>query len=220
MGGEYDVTLTKPFYIGVFEVTQRQYELVVGKNPAKHKGGTRPVEQVSWDMVRGDSKKFNWPDSCEVEPSSFIGRIRSRTGIVSFDLPTEAQWEYACRAGTTSNYNNGGDSDGDLKLFGRYHDNQTDGKGGYSQTTTVGSYLPNAWGLYDMYGNVSEWCLDRSGRLSNGGTDPVGPSTGAKRLRRGGSWITYRRDLGLRRGGPSNFSMHALGFRLARTLSE
>ena len=189
MCDKYEVSITKAFYIGVFEVTQRQYELVVGDNPAKYKAATRPVERVSWNSVRGDSSMYNWPSSKEVEPSSFVGRIRSRTGIFSFDLPTEAQWEYACRAGMTSTYNNGGDSRDDLNLLGRYRDNQSDGKGGYSQHTTVGSYRPNAWGLYDMHGNVWEWCLDWHGnQLQTGVADPVGSPSGASRAKRGGSW--------------------------------
>ena len=79
------------------------------------------------------------------------------------DLPTEAQWEYACRAGTNSEYNNGGDKEEDLKQVGRYKGNQSDGKGGSNGPVPVGSYLPNAWMLYDMHGNAIEWCLDYGG---------------------------------------------------------
>jgi hypothetical protein len=159
MCGEYDVTLTKPFYCGIFEVTQKQYALVTGSNPSYYRGDMRPVESVSWNAVRGDSSTYNWPSSENVDSSTFMGRIQARTGL-NFDLPTEAQWECACRAGTTSKYNNGGSWDSDLKLLGRYDGNLSDGKGGYSDHTTVGSYQPNAWGLYDMHGNVWEWCLD------------------------------------------------------------
>jgi formylglycine-generating enzyme required for sulfatase activity len=112
--GKLGVTLTKSFYCGIFEVTQKQYELVTGGNPSERKGDTRPVEQVSWNMVRGDSSTCDWPSSVKVDPNSFMGKIQARTGL-NFDLPTEAQWEYACRAGTTSRYNNGGDSEADLK---------------------------------------------------------------------------------------------------------
>ena len=210
MVGKYEVTLTKPFYCGVFEVTQKQYELVTGTNPSFYRGDMRPVEMVPWNVFRGNSATYNWPSSVNVDPSTFIGKIQVRTGL-NFDLPTEAQWEYACRAGTTSKFNNGCDSESDLKKLGRFMLNQKersfnddnesfakhepDGKGGYSGGhTVVGSYMPNAWGLYDMHGNVWEWCLDWRDRrdkgliLSSGVTDPVGPSSGAFRVMRGGCW--------------------------------
>ena len=119
---------------------------------------------------------------------------------LTFDLPTEAQWEFACRAGTTTAWNNGTDitdttTDLELNTLGRYKNNQTDGKGGYSQHTTVGSYLPNAWGLYDMHGNVSEWCLDwYVADITSYTTDPTGPDTGTYRLLRGGSWYSYAKN--------------------------
>ena len=193
MGGKYEVTLTKPFYCGVFEVTQKQYELVTGNNPSRFKGDMRPVEQVSWNAIRGDSAIYNWPSSVNVDSSTFMGKIQARTGL-KFDLPTEAQWEYACRAGTTSKYNNGGDTEADLKKLGRFALNQKarcwkesdesfarhepDGKGGCLEGhTVVGSYQPNAWGLYDMHGNISEWCLDWLKEWRK-----------QERVKRGGSW--------------------------------
>lgn len=188
MQGRFEVTLTKPYYIGIFEVTQKQYELVMGAAPSEFKGDKRPVEHISFGQIRGFSAGSKWPASPIVDPTSFMGRLRARTGLV-FDLPTEAQWEYACRAGTTSAFNNGGDSEDDMKLLGRYGDTQADGRGGYSQHhTVVGAYLPNAWGLYDMHGNVWEWCLDWAGDLSGGVTDPKGPAAGAFRVLRGGCW--------------------------------
>ena len=222
MGGQYNVTLTKPFYCGIFEVTQKQYELVTGSNPSSYKGDTRPVEQVSWNMIRGNSSSYNWPSSANVDASTFIGRIQTRTGRI-FDLPTEAQWEYACRAGTTNLYNNGGDTKEDLKRLGRYNGNNSDGNGGYSSNhTTVGSYQMNDWGLYDMHGNVWEWCLDWDGDLSNGVVDPQGPSSGTDRVLRGGSWnsnlgtcaASYRYAL-----NPS-YVYSSYGFRLVRPLSS
>ncbi|MBQ7190430.1 MAG: SUMF1/EgtB/PvdO family nonheme iron enzyme [Kiritimatiellae bacterium] len=180
------VTLTRPFYMGIFEVTQKQYELVKGNNPSHQKGDTRPVDWVSYANIRGLSKGKHWPVSSDVDASVFMGKLRARTGL-EFDLPTEAQWEYACRAGTTSRYNNGGSAVTDLKLLGRFNGNTSDGKGGYSQHTTVGLYQPNAWGLYDMHGNVREWCLDRYGELSYG-TDPVGALSRNSFVSRGGSW--------------------------------
>ena len=176
----------------------------------------RPVEQVSWNMIRGDSSIYNWPGSASVDPDSFAGRIQTLTGL-NLDLPTEAQWEYACRAGTTSEYNNGSNSTNDLRFLGRYYDNTTDGKGGYSSGhTTVGSYLPNAWGLYDMHGNVYEWCLDWSAYLSGNTTDPVGASSGANRVCRGGWYLGQPEECTSSYGGGSSPSNEYgfIGFRL------
>ena len=177
MCGQYNVTLTRPFYIGVFEVTQKQYELLTGVNPSYWgKGDTRPVACLTYYGLRGESEGQGWPASSAVDSTSVLGKLRSRTGL-DFDLPTEAQWEYACRAGTTSTYNNGGDSEDDLKTVGRYIKNASDGNGGnggYSSSyAVVGSYLPNAWGLYDMHGNVHEWCLDRCTQALNGLADDM-----------------------------------------------
>ncbi|MCR5838487.1 MAG: formylglycine-generating enzyme family protein [Kiritimatiellae bacterium] len=187
MGGSKSTTISQPFYIGVFEVTQKQYSLVMGSNPSYNKGDMRPVEEVSYDAIRGSSAGAGWPASSLVDGTSFLGKLRAKTGLNTFDLPTEAQWEYACRAGTTSTYNNGGNTEENLKTLGRYSGNQNDGRGGYSQHTTVGSYAPNAWGLYDMHGNVYEWCLDWDGILA-GGTDPKGTTSGSDRVIRSGSW--------------------------------
>ena len=223
MCGSYQVTLTKPFYCGVFEVTQKQYELVTGDSPSAYTGDMRPVDQVSWDTIRGDSTIYNWPSSETVDSNSFMGRIQARTGL-NFDLPTEAQWEYACRAGSTSDYSNGGDTEDNLSQLGRFWDNRLDGKGGYSQHTTVGSYLPNAWGLYDMHGNVNEWCLDWYGNLASGVIDPVGSSSGAYRAFRGYDWWCYMGDANPPRGSriPSEDydagGYYPNGFRLVRTL--
>lgn len=183
MGNERMVTLTKPFYIGVFEVTRAQYALVMGSNPAADEGGTRPVECVSYNMIRGPRAGAGWPASSAVDADSFLGRLRARTGL-DFDLPTEAQWEYACRAGTTTEYCNG-DTEYDLEKVGRYYGNG----GASSKPAVVGSYQPNAWGLYDMHGNVREWCLDWDGSLgTDSATDPVGAASGSYRVLRGGSW--------------------------------
>ena len=187
MNGSVRTTLSDPYYIGVFEMTQKQYQLVTGNNPSYHKGDKRPVELVSYDYIRGTSEGTQWPANNGVDSGSFLGKLRSRTGM-TFELPTEAQWEYACRAGTTSAYNNGSNSTNAMNTLGRHHYNKNDGKGGYSEHTTVGSYQPNAWGLYDMHGNVFEWCLDWYGNLA-GGTNPKGPSSGTGRVIRGGGWI-------------------------------
>lgn len=222
MCGQYNVTLTKPFYCAVFEMTQKQYKLVVGSNPSYYSGDKRPVEGISYKIIRGSSNGAKWPSSSSVDSSSIMGKLRSRTGL-AFDIPTEAQWEYACRAGTTSKFNNGGDSESDLKKLGRYSGNVTDGKGGYSSnTTTVGSYLPNAWGLYDMHGNVIEWCLDwYSGSLTNNVVDPKGPSSGSQRAARGGSWYNGAVGSPNRDHNSPTYAdkYYSFGIRLCRTLS-
>lgn len=185
------VTLTKDFYIGLFEVTQRQWELVMGDNPSSIKGDMRPVEMVSYVMLRGNGVGVEWPQSNKVDDDSFLAMIRKKSGLV-LDLPTVAQWEYACRAGTNTGINNGlnlidMNKDDNLALLARYRYNEDDGKGGSTDKhTVVGMYLPNAWGLYDMHGNVWEWCLDYIG-YDTSGVDSVGPLEGTHRRRKGGS---------------------------------
>ena len=202
----HKVTLTKPFYIGLFEVTQRQWELVMGTRPSFFSNASyyakRPVECVSYNDIRGSSKGSRWPASRAVDASSFMGRLRARAPLgdgMVWDLPTEAQWEYACRAGTTTALNSGKnlanmDSDSYMGEVGRYWYN---GGSVYSSSCTtahgtaeVGSYRPNAWGLYDMHGNVWEYCLDwyRYDLGSSAVTDPKGASSGSHRLKRGGCW--------------------------------
>ncbi len=186
---QHMVTLSKPFYMGVFEVTQKQWELVLGRNPSQHKGDTRPVEHVTYDEIRG---MVRGEHRAEVAEGSFMGVLRRKTGL-AFDLPTEAQWEYACRAGTGSALNSGRDlcgviECGNLAQVGRYRGNVGDGKGGFAEHTKVGSYAPNAWGLYDMHGNVYEWCLDwyEPELGTNAVVDPKGPLAGGDRVVRGG----------------------------------
>lgn len=174
-----NVTLTKPFLCGLFEVTQKQYSLVMGTNPSNFSGDTLPVEMVSYNAIRGSNNGAKWPASSAVDASSFMGKLRARTGL-DFDLPTEAQWEYACRAGTTTTYYWGNSMNGN---YAWYADNSS------SKTHPVGSKTANAWGLYDMSGNVWEWCLDWWNSSLSYGTDPKGASSGTARLRRGGSWV-------------------------------
>jgi formylglycine-generating enzyme required for sulfatase activity len=167
---------------------------------------SRPVEQVRYHEIRENPANSpispNWPASAQVHADSFMGRLRTKTGLVTLDLPTEAQWERACRAGTGTALNSGHDLTGidiapRISWVGRYY---YDHPGGYSSdsgvstaggTAKVGSYLPNAWGLYDMHGNVWEWVQDWFAREYPTGsvTDPVGPATVSRRIVRGGSWV-------------------------------
>ena len=215
MQGSSNVTLTKPFFCGLFEVTQRQYELVTGANPCSStsygKGNTYPVHFVSYDMARGSSNGAKWPSSSAVGSSSFMGKLRARTGL-DFDLPTEAQWEYACRAGTTTTYSYGNSANGNYMW---YTSNSS------SKTHPVGSKSANPWGLYDMHGNVLEWCLDWYGTLAYG-TDPKGSSSGSLRVKRGGCWYD---DAGFcsssyRSYNAPSYESYRNGFRLVRVLSN
>ena len=214
MGGSTSTTLSKPFFCGLFEVTQKQYSLVTGSNPSYFSGDKQPVENVSYNAIRGTSNGAKWPSSSAVDSTSFMGKLRVRTGL-DFDLPTEAQWEYACRAGTTTTYSYGNSANGNYMW---YSDNS-------SSTTPheVGTKSPNPWGLYDMHGNVWEWCLDWYSSSLSGGTDPKGYSSGTFRVVRGGS---CSRDLSFCTSsyrGISEPSYHGDdigGFRLVRTLSN
>ena len=226
----HEVTISQPFFMGVFEVTQKQWVLAMGNNPSAWSGNARPVERVSYDMIRGTGQGTNWPSDGKVDAGSFMGVLRAKTGM-TFDLPTEAQWEYACRAGTTTALNSGKDLTGiyrcsNMNEVGRYFHNTEDGKGGYKGWhTTVGSYLPNAWGLYDMHGNVEEWCRDwyASNLGMTAVTNPKGASSGSDRVQRGGgwrtAWVQSCRSASRHYGDPSDANDY-LGFRIAMILSE
>ncbi len=173
---QHKVTLTKPFYIGKYPVTQKLYEAVMGINPSCFKGENNPVEFVDWNDAKNFCDKLNQRFSSQL-PKSY-----------KFNLPTEAQWEYACRAGTTTALNNGKDLTSErckcnnLDEVAWYHDNSD------KETHPVGQKKPNAWGIYDMHGNVCEWCRD-SGDYSNGDvTDPEGPDSSTDHVLRGGGW--------------------------------
>jgi len=197
---QHQVTLTKSFYIGVFEVTQRQWERVMGTWPSYFNNASyrdaRPVEQAMYDDIRGSIVGTNWPASSDVDGNSYMGCLRARTGK-AFDLPTESQWEYAGRAGTNTSLNSGKNltallSCPNMDEVGRYSYN---GGAPYTQdgdtsvgSAKVGSYLSNAWGLYDMHGNAWELCLDWMGAYPGTVSDPKGALSGSGRVIRGGSW--------------------------------
>lgn len=189
--GTYQPRITKDFWIGVYPMTQQQYWYMFGNPPAYIKDDSRfPVDQVWYNVLRGMAPAINWPTtgSAATPTGTIVGELRTKFGIPSLDLPTEAQWEYACRAGTTTAFNNGTDS---IEGLGRCQNNQGDGAdGAHVQLTVVGSYLPNAWGLYDMHGNVFEWCCDWLGDSydTTQMEDPVGLSSGTQRVLRGGAW--------------------------------
>ena len=163
--GSHLVQITKPFYLSAYEVTQEQYKKVMGNNPSDNKGNNKPVEMVSWN-----------------DAVDFCRELSEQEGV-EFRLPTEAEWEYACRAGTTTAYSFGDDK----SQLGKYawHVNNSN-----LTTHPVGQKLPNAWGLYDMHGNVDEWCQDWYARFPNEKVfiDPTGPVMGRRRVLRGGAF--------------------------------
>jgi len=230
----HEVTLTRDYYVGVFECTQRQWQLVMGDRPSFFRNdayyATRPVEQVSYEDIRGNSPTggAGWPEyGNAVDSDSFMGRLRKRTGLLAFDLPTEAEWEYACRAGTTTALNSGKDLTGTVECsnmadVGRYWYNGVSEFSEYcttdNGTAKAGTYRPNDWGLYDMHGNVYEWCLDWYGDYpTEAVTDPQGASAGSVRVQRGGSWYSiaqYCRSAYRSNGRPSSRNSYD-GFRVA-----
>ena len=189
---QHEVTISKPYYIGVYEVTQVQWSNVMGRNPYNANGATMPLNDISYTDIRGASLGTNWPENNLVDAGSFMGKLRAKTGNV-FDLPTEAQWEYACRAETTTAMNNGKDltntiSDASMDEVGRYNLD-------LGECAIVGMYVANAWGLFDMHGNIREWCLDKwDGRDYAAGSviDPKGMAKNIpSAVARGGNCNTY-----------------------------
>jgi len=196
---QHRVTISQPFYLSQYEVTQAQWQAVMGvaHQSSRFQGENRPVEQVSWDEAHAFIKALN---KRETKTSGLLCR-----------LPTEAQWEYAARAGTSTPHSFG---DNAAKL-GDYawYDKNAEG-----ETHPVGQKNPNAWGLYDMYGNVWEWMQDWYGPYpANAVQDPSGPAAGAGRVIRGGSWFypaTGARSANRSRQRPGERRSY-LGFRIA-----
>ena len=201
----HDVTITRPFYLGVCPVTQAQYERVTAAAPSTFHGPDRPVETVSWDDARG-----------------FCRRLSQAEGA-AYRLPTEAEWEYACRAGSTAAYSFG-DSEWLLAQYAWYAASSRHAAPGQPpahQTHPVGDLKPNAWGLHDVHGNVWEWCRDYYVAYRPGAqADPQGPSEGRSRVVRGGSWRNtpaYCRSATRNHHAPG-FSCDHLGFRVVRAV--
>ena len=162
---QHHVTLSRGFWLLETEVTQKMWKGMMENNPSSFKGDKLPVEKVSWNDCQEYIKKLN---DLGAVPKGF-----------RLSLPTEAQWEYACRAGTTTPFHFGDTLNKDQANF----------SGKLGKTSEVGSYPANAWGLHDMHGNVWEWCLDWYGDYPNGAvTDPAGATSGSSRVFRGGYW--------------------------------
>lgn len=213
----HEVKISNDFYLGIYEVTQAQYESVVGFNPSYYRNNTdsplKPVETIPYNDAKNFCNLMNTKIASESLPIGYY-----------FDLPTEAQWEYACRAGTTTGLNNDTDileSEIDDKssatdlLAWYFYNSKNDGE---NMTHTVGLKNPNAWGLYDMHGNVLEWCKDWYGDYPNAAlSDPKGPNIGTYRVVRGGSWRNnpfFCRSAFRGNVIPTD-AFYSLGFRLA-----
>ena len=210
----HEVILTKPFWIGTHEVTQSEYKGIMGSNPSTFKGDRHPVEGVSWDDAVAFCRTLTEIEKqAERLPEDHIYR-----------LPTEAEWEYCCRAGCRTPYSFGA-SETKLCRHANYCDSSnkhlahadSDADDGYAETAPVGSLQPNAWGLHDMHGNVLEWCLDAYAVYPPGTvTDPTGPETGPARVLRGGSWRSTSAECrsAARSGLSPDSRFNSVGFRL------
>jgi formylglycine-generating enzyme required for sulfatase activity len=210
-GNQREVTITRPFYMGIYEVTQEQYQQVTGSNPSRHQAPKNPVESVSW-----------------TEADAFCRKLSALTRR-KVSLPTQAQWEHACRAGTTTRYFFG-DNAGDFDEYGWWEGNvprpvprpgiRTVGQ----QVQPVGLKKPNPWGLYDMYGNVYEWCSDwKDGNPAapQNAEDPSGPATGEKKVLRGGSCISAGRgDSSTTTSAAPDFRATSFGFRVIVAIDD
>ena len=203
----HEVIISRAFHLGKYPVTQAQWQAVMGENPSKFKGPDRPVENVSWD-----------------DAQAFIAKLNALEGHERYRLPTEAEWEYACRAGSETKYSFGDDT-GELGNYAWYKDNA----GG--ETHPVGQKRPNAWGLYDMHGNVEEWVSDWEWEgqydedyYAGPVVDPHGPEVaGDDHMIRGGSWFDSTRDCRSAYrtcGGYPGYRDGDLGFRLALSPEE
>ncbi len=189
--------ISQPFYLGKYEVTQRQWKAVMGNNPSRFKGDDQPVNTVSWNDVQ-----------------AFIRTLNAREGEGTYHLPTEAEWEYAARAGTMTAYSFGDDPE-QLGKYAWYSSNSG------RKTHPVGQLKPNAWGLYDMHGNVWEWVQDWYGEYAaRMVSDPQGPASGASRVVRG-CWLGVARNCraAIRYFLAPGDRGHFLGFRLARSVA-
>ena len=174
----------------------------MGNNPSHFKGATNPVERVSWN-----------------DSQDFLNKLNGQSGKRHrFTLPTEAEWEYACRAGSTTRYYFGDDESQLVEYAWRSMNSE-------GKSHPVGQKKPNAWGLYDMHGNVWEWCADwydHNYYAKSPTDDPVGPSTGSHRVFRGGSWRSFARNCrsACRGDAVPEYCDYRLGFRVARILAE
>lgn len=215
----HKVTISKPFYLSRYEVTQEHWESLMGNNPYSlaRTYGSR------WDSLLEKPGRFKGPKNPATvswnDAQAFITKLNALEGHERYRLPTEAEWEYAARAGSTTKYSFGDDA-GTLGRYAWYGEDFENGS-----THPVGQKEPNAWGLYDMYGNVWEWvqdCYDARYYMKSPSTDPTGPQSGSKHVVRGGSWHETADDWrsAFRRDYPSDYRGISIGFRLVFVVEE
>jgi formylglycine-generating enzyme required for sulfatase activity len=212
------------FYMGKHEVTQREYREIMNAEPGNFRGDALPIENVTWfEALRycnERSKKEGLTPAYVMTGSGGALTVRWDKSANGYRLPTEAEWEYAARAGTTTPFNTGSNiTPGQANYYGTYPYNDAPGGEYRQRTTPVGSFAPNVWGLHDMHGNVWEWCWDRYGEYPAGEQDkPVGPAEGGFRANRGGGWNDFGKHLrsAYRAAhSPGNRTFN-LGFRVVR----
>jgi uncharacterized protein (TIGR02996 family) len=222
----HEVEISRAFYLGVHPVTQEQWQEVMGSNPSHFSGkGGGKQEVRGLDTCAFPVESVSWEDTA-VFLNELSGRAEERSTGRTYRLPSEAEWEYACRAGANAHTFHGGEL---LSSF-QANFNGNDPYGGAKEgpflerTCKVGSYAPNAWGLYDMHGNVWEWCADWHARdyyRKGARRDPSGAARGTERVIRGGSWCDSGQECrsASRFRKPAGFRINSLGFRVALDVS-
>jgi formylglycine-generating enzyme required for sulfatase activity len=231
---QHHVTVSD-FYITKSEVTQKEYRDLMGSNPSNFNGDNLPVENITWyeaiQYCNARSRKEGLTPAYTITGNNVQWNRNAQVGTAGYRLPTEAEWEYACRAGTITPFNVGNNiTVNQANWYGTYpytiethYFSQQELEvrpGEYRQRTVpAGSFAPNTWGLFDMHGNVWEWCWDYYGEYSTAAeTDPTGAAIGSFRVHRGGGWNDFAKHIrsAYRAAMPPNEGMYNIGFRLAR----
>jgi formylglycine-generating enzyme required for sulfatase activity len=220
---QHHVTVSD-YYIAKSSVTQQEYNQLMGSNPSEFKGDNLPVENVTWfDAIRFCNIRSTQEG---LTPAYTISgeTVTWNRAANGYRLPTETEWEYACRAGTTTPFNIGNNiTDREANCYNNYgYNNNSSGRvtGGYrGRTTPVNNYRANSWGLFDMHGNVADWCWNWYGEYGAATqTNPAGPTTGTLRVNRGGGWNDFPKHIrsAYRAAMPPDNGSFNLGFRLVR----